>query len=55
MSDDIASENIPLVKHAPVTSWEVESSFSVYKHILSGKRQSMTPENMEKILIVYFA
>jgi hypothetical protein len=53
--EDIALEKIPLLKCAPVTPCDVERSFSVYKYILSDKRQSVTPENMEKILLVYCA
>jgi hypothetical protein len=44
--DDIILEKIPLSKYAPVTSCDAEGSFSAYKHILSVKRQPMTPENM---------
>jgi hypothetical protein len=52
---DIAHKEIPLLKYAPETSCDEESSFSAYKHIPSDKRQAMTVENMEKILIVYYA
>jgi hypothetical protein len=48
-------EKITLLKYTPVTSCDTERSFSAYKHILSHKRQSMTPENTEKILILYCA
>jgi hypothetical protein len=34
---------------------DAERSCSAYKHILSDKGQSMTPEYMEMILIVYCA
>jgi hypothetical protein len=51
-AEDNAPEKIPLLKYAPVTSFDVERSFSAFKHILSDKRQSFTPENMEKFLIV---
>jgi hypothetical protein len=51
--EDITPEKIPLLKCAPLTSCDVERSFSAYKHILLDKRKSMNPENMEKILIVY--
>jgi hypothetical protein len=37
--EDIASEKIPFLKYAPVTSCDAERSFSAYKHIPSGKRQ----------------
>jgi hypothetical protein len=50
LPEDNAPEKIPLLKYAPVTSCNVEITFSAYKHILSHKRQSITPENMENIL-----
>jgi hypothetical protein len=34
----IVAEKISLLKYAPVTSCDVERSFSAYKHILSDKR-----------------
>lgn len=40
-------------KFAPITSCEVERSFSAYKHILSDRRQSFTTDNLEKYLITY--
>jgi hypothetical protein len=43
--EGIAPEKTPLLKYAPVTSCDVERYFSAYKHILSDKRQSLTPEN----------
>lgn len=43
------------LKFAPVTSVDVERSFSAYKLILSDKRQSFTMENIEKVLVVYCA
>jgi hypothetical protein len=46
--EDIVPEKVSLLKYALVTACEAESSFSAYKHILLDKRQSMTPENMEK-------
>jgi hypothetical protein len=54
-AEDIASEKISVLKYAPVTSCDAERPFLAYKHILSDKRQSMTQENMEKILILYCA
>jgi hypothetical protein len=51
-SEDIAAEKMPLLKYATWTSCDGERSFGAHKHILSDKRQSMTPENMETILIV---
>lgn len=57
-----SSENVPakikpeLISHfkfAPVTSCNVERSFSLYKNILTDKRQRLLPENIEKILVIY--
>ncbi|CAI6357265.1 unnamed protein product [Macrosiphum euphorbiae] len=38
---------------APITSVDVERSFSTYKSILTEKRTSMTSENIEKYIIVH--
>jgi len=40
------------MKFASLTSVDVESSFSLYKHILSEGRTNMTIDNMEKYIIV---
>ncbi|PSN57822.1 hypothetical protein C0J52_04396 [Blattella germanica] len=45
---DIAPNHIHLFKYAPLTSCEFERSFSLYKNIISDRRQNLTPENMEK-------
>lgn len=37
---------------APLTSCDVERSFSIFKDVLTTKRTSLTPENLEKTLIV---
>jgi hypothetical protein len=39
------------LKFAPVTSCDVERSFSHYKTILSDRRQNLLPENIEKYLV----
>lgn len=39
-------------KYAPITSVDVERSFSAYKQILSNRRQSFLIENLEKHLII---
>lgn len=43
---------INALQFAPVTSSDVERSFSVYKHILNEKRRSFTFENLKKHVIV---
>lgn len=40
-------------KYAPITSCDVERSFSAYKLILSDKRHQFTVDNIEKVLVVY--
>ncbi|PSN54979.1 hypothetical protein C0J52_02321 [Blattella germanica] len=52
---DIAPNHIHLFKYAPVTSCEVERSFSLYKNIICDRRQNLTPENMEKYPVAYSA
>jgi hypothetical protein len=42
---------IPLYKFAPLTSCDVERSFSAYKFILSDRRTKFTPEHLEQYLI----
>lgn len=39
--------------YAPVSSCDVERSFSAFKNVLQDKRESFTAENIEKVLIVY--
>ena len=38
----------------PVTSVDVERSFSQYKHILNERRESLTEENTKRLLMLYF-
>lgn len=53
MSSNIAISDVPFFKYAPITSCDVERSFSAYKQILTDNRRSFTPENLEKVLICY--
>lgn len=39
-------------KYAPCTSVDVERTFSIFKHILSDKRQNLKFENLKKLLVV---
>lgn len=41
------------MKFAPITSCDVERSFSAYKLLLRDNRKKFTPENIEKHMIVY--
>lgn len=42
------------LKYAPITSVDVERSFSTLKHLLDDRRHSFKTENLEKHLIVNF-
>lgn len=42
------------LKNAPITSVDVERSFSTFKHLLDDRRHSFKMENLEKHLIVNF-
>ena len=44
--------NSHLYKYAPVTSVEVERSFSKLKNVLSDKRLNLTASNIKKILVI---
>nr|CAD2165197.1 unnamed protein product [Meloidogyne enterolobii] len=48
---DMPPNLISLFKYAPITSVDVERSFSVYKTILADNRTRFTPENLEMYLI----
>lgn len=51
---------IPSLKHyhlfefAPITSVDVERSFSIYKWIYAERRRRITPEHMEQIQLIHF-
>ena len=38
----------------PVTSVDVERSFSQYKHLLNDRRESLTEEHTKCLLMLYF-
>lgn len=40
-------------KYCPVTSVDVERSFSAYKFILNDRRHNLTVQNMEKYIVIY--
>jgi hypothetical protein len=43
---------IPKFKNAPITSVEVERSFSFFKNVLTDRRMGFSVENLEKHLII---
>ncbi|PSN51135.1 hypothetical protein C0J52_21614 [Blattella germanica] len=48
LPEEIPPELVSVYKYCPITSVDVERSFSAYKLILSDKRHKFTPENLEK-------
>ena len=51
----------PLLSHIaldaiwmPVTSVDVERSFSQYKHLLNERRESLTDENTRRLMMLYY-
>jgi hypothetical protein len=40
------------MKYAPITSVDVERSFSTYKMIITKKRTNMTPQNMKMYIVI---
>lgn len=56
--DDLNDSEFPVhlmkyLKYCPVSSVDVERSFSAFKLILTDKRHNFTIENLEKILVIY--
>uniref|UniRef100_A0A915NC63 Uncharacterized protein n=1 Tax=Meloidogyne javanica TaxID=6303 RepID=A0A915NC63_MELJA len=51
---DISPTLLPYYKFAPLTSTDVERSFSIYKTTLAENRMSFSPKNLEKWLICNF-
>lgn len=50
---DLDPETLTSFKNAPITSVDVERSFSVYKYMYTDRRQNFLMENFEQYLIVY--
>lgn len=49
---DLSPSALASMKFAPLTSVDVERSFSQLKHLLSDRRQSLAVENISKMLII---
>ena len=47
------TDEIKAFKYAPLTSVDVERSFSMYKNVLKSNRQSFTFENLRKIFVIH--
>lgn len=51
---NLSPEIISKFKNAPITSCDVERSFSDYKNVLSDRRQNFKVKNLEKYIVTYF-
>lgn len=49
----LSPNELTMFKYCPVTSSDVERSFSRYKGVLTEKRRSFTFENLKKHMVVY--
>jgi len=52
LPEDLTGNDLTFYKYAPVTSTDVERSFSRYKTILADNRRSFDVENIKKTLVV---
>ncbi|KAL4083671.1 hypothetical protein QTP88_028987 [Uroleucon formosanum] len=52
IAEDLTSSDMAYFKFAPITSADVERSFSLYKNILAPNRRTFKFENLKKSLIV---
>ena len=49
---DMDPQTVACFKYAPVTSVDVERSFSLFKHLLSDRRQGFKFESIKKMLVI---
>jgi len=52
MSEHLTNDNLVFFKYAPLSSVDVERTFSKYKNLFSSNRYRFTVENKRKYLIV---
>ncbi|KAE9524587.1 hypothetical protein AGLY_014637, partial [Aphis glycines] len=50
--EELTTSDLPYLKYAPVSSADVERSFSKFKMLLSDNRRKFTFENLKKALII---
>ncbi|KAH6946592.1 hypothetical protein HPB50_014148 [Hyalomma asiaticum] len=50
---EIRGSKVPDYKYAPLTSVDVERSFSAYKQILTERRHNFKPEKLEMVLVCH--
>jgi len=52
LPENLTPSLVANMKNTPLTSVDVERSFSLYKYILTDRRTNLTPEHMEEYIIV---
>ncbi|KAF0750784.1 Uncharacterized protein FWK35_00038040, partial [Aphis craccivora] len=52
LPEDLSFDDIAFMRYAPITSVDVERSFSAYKNLLTDNRQSFLFDNIKRALIV---
>lgn len=52
LPEDLKLNDLVYFKHAPITSVDVERSFSIYKNLLTNNRRAFKFDNIRKCLIV---
>jgi len=52
LPEDLTINDLIFYKYTPITSVDVERSFSAYKNLLSHNRRSFKLENIKKYLII---
>lgn len=52
LPEDLVINDLTYFKYAPITSVNVERSFSAYKTLLTNNRRSFKVENIKKHLII---
>jgi len=53
LPDELSIQDFIYFKYAPITSVDVERSFSIYKNLLSSNRRSFEFENPKKSFILF--
>jgi hypothetical protein len=53
LPDECSEPLATVYKYCPIMSVDVEKSFSAYKLILKDNRRSLSPENIERLLVAY--
>ena len=53
-NEEFSPTDIEFFKYAPITSVDVERSFSIFKNLLADNRRSFTFENLRMTFAVHY-